>query len=85
MENLIRLILSLVILSGFFVTGFMILDGDLKSVDQNTAMLIGAVLGAASSQANNVVMWWFGGSKGSADKDKTIAAAVVANTTNKGG
>lgn len=80
LDNVLKWVLSLVILSGFFYLGYIIVSGEIKTTDVNLLLLIGTVFGAASTYAGSVVSYHFGSTKASADKDKTISgmAATIA-------
>jgi hypothetical protein len=79
MRELYMLVLSCVIIAGFFFTSFLIISGKIAALDPQTTILIGTVFGAVSTQAGTVISYWFGTTKTSAEKDKTIASI-----TNKG-
>lgn len=72
MRDLSMLVLSCVIIAGFFFTGFLIISGKIAQLDQQTVILIGTVFGAVSTQAGTVINYWFGTSRSSSEKDATI-------------
>lgn len=65
-------VLALVIIGGFYAVASSILSGKIN-VPPSEQMLVGAILGYASSKAQVVVDYYFGSSKGSEDKNKLLA------------
>jgi len=78
------LILSIVVLSAYFYTGYVIISHQsAQGIDPQIAMLIGSVYGSVGSLAGVVVAYWFGSSKGSADKDQTITDLTKSTSNTK--
>lgn len=73
MKEFVLAVLSVIILSGFFASSYTVLTGNIKTNDPNILLLIGTIIGNISSMGMVVVGYWYGTTKGSADKDKTIA------------
>lgn len=76
-DNVLKWLLSIIILAGFFSLSFDIVAGHITTTDTNLLLLIGTVFGAASTYAGSVVSYHFGSTKASSDKDKTISGMAA--------
>lgn len=67
-----RLYISTIILGGFYYLAYLYLTGGVHT-DANTSTTVGQILGNAGTLAAGVCGYWVGSSKGSEDKNSTIA------------
>lgn len=72
LDNVLKWVLSIIVLAGFFYLGYEIVSGQVKTSDPNMLLLIGTVFGAASTYTGSVISYHFGSTKSSVDKDATL-------------
>jgi hypothetical protein len=69
-------ILALVVIIAFILDGYLIMSGTIKTADPQLLLLIGSVFGASQTYTGVVLSYYFGNTKGSEDKNVTIATAI---------
>lgn len=67
--------LAIIIMLGFFATVGYVISGQV-TLDADTAVLVGTLVGYVSAKAEQVVAYYFGSSKSSADKTSMFANLV---------